>query len=71
MVDLQGKMIASQVDFDKSWLIQSDVYNSSRVPDLEEMENDVGPETPCDEGFLGTHHFYNTVRAGNTADGLI
>ncbi|KAK5418545.1 hypothetical protein LTR06_002295 [Exophiala xenobiotica] len=38
--DLQGHVIAENAEFDRTWLIQDDVYDKDREPDVEDNESD-------------------------------
>ncbi|KAK5560121.1 hypothetical protein LTR46_001871 [Exophiala xenobiotica] len=38
--DLQGHVIAEYAEFDGTWLVQDDVYDKDRVPNLEDDERD-------------------------------
>nr|KAK5441315.1 hypothetical protein LTR18_007159 [Exophiala xenobiotica] len=38
--DLQGHVIAENAEFDRTWLIQDDVYDKDREPDVEDNQSD-------------------------------
>ncbi len=49
--DLQGHVIAKNAEFDKTWLVQDDVYEKDREPNLDDDERDENDPVHSEEEF--------------------